>query len=165
MSCRYPSVQHSISTSSRLRRGLAIGSASLLATMLGVPGTAGAETTGSETGLEFTGIVIGTFQAVPRKKIAGEPVKGEPSGALDLSLTVPAAGGAFEIEVKGGTTPRNHGVSEVLPEANGARSGRALTVVVMAVSLPGSCSTGMRSVRVLSPSGSSTPQAGWTSTM
>ncbi|HET8700139.1 MAG TPA: carbohydrate porin, partial [Nitrococcus sp.] len=119
-SCRHLSVQHHFPLSSRLRRSLVISSASLLATAFGVPGTAGAETAGSETGLEFTGVIIGTFQAVPRGKVAGESVKGEPSGALDLSLTVPAAGGAFEIEVKGGTTPRHHGVSEVLPEANGA---------------------------------------------
>lgn len=66
----------------------------------------------------FTGIVIGTYQHASQSSINGHPVEHEGSGAIDLGISVPAAGGAFELEIKGSTTPRPHGVSSVLPEAN-----------------------------------------------
>lgn len=88
----------------------------VLGVALALTGIAGA----AETIPEFAGIVIGTFQGTPEKKIAGEQVKPEASAAIDLSLSVPVAGGALEIEVKGGTTPRNKGVSSALPEVNAA---------------------------------------------
>ena len=113
MFCRYPSMQTHLPISPELLRGLLIGSALLLGVALGWP-----EIAGAETAIEFTGIVIGTFQATPQKKIAGERVESEESGAADLSLSVPAAGGSFELEVRGATTPQGRGISSALPEVN-----------------------------------------------
>lgn len=116
MSCRPSAMQPTRPVLSNVRwRGLAI-STLLLGTAFGAPGTAAA----ADSGIEFSGIVIGTFQGTPEDKIAGEQVKQEPSGSVSLSLTAPTAGGAFEMEVRGGTTPRNKGVSSILPEVNGA---------------------------------------------
>jgi hypothetical protein len=64
------------------------------------------------------GIVIGTYQHAGQSTIAGQDVKDEFSGAIDLSISAPLAGGALEVEVKGATTPITDGVSSVLPEAN-----------------------------------------------
>lgn len=115
MSCLYRSGQEYPRCFPRLLRGLVTSSTILLTTVLGLPAAADAV-----EGPEFSGIAIGTFQATPRKKVAGERVKGEASAAIDLSLSIPAAGGSFELEVKGGTTPRDHGISSGLPEANTA---------------------------------------------
>lgn len=115
MSCQYRFVQKNPRCLPRLLRGLMTGSVILLVTVLAVPAAVVAG-----TGPEFSGILIGTFQGTTQKRIAGQRVKGDPSGAVDLSLSVPAAGGSFELEVKGGTTPRSEGVSSVLPEVNAA---------------------------------------------
>ncbi len=79
----------------------------------GLPGTAWAE-----DGLGFEGTVIGTYQTAEHASVSGQPVRAEGSGALDLSLSLPAAGGAVEAQVRGATTPRRNGVAAVLPEAN-----------------------------------------------
>ncbi len=59
----------------------------------------------ADTAPTFTGIVIGTYQHASRSDINGTPADDEASAAIDLSVSLPAAGGALELEVKGGTTP------------------------------------------------------------
>ncbi len=72
----------------------------------------------ADEGPRIEGILIGTYQHAGRSNINGQDVDGEASGAIDLGISVPAGSGAFELEIKGGTTPSSHGVSSVLPEAN-----------------------------------------------
>lgn len=65
----------------------------------------------------FTGIVIATYQTAHRDAAS---VRDEANAAVDVAIELPAAGGAFEAEVKGGTTPTRNGVSSALAEASAA---------------------------------------------
>ena len=66
------------------------------------------------------GIAIATWQQAAAASVSGRPVRDEPSAALDLSASLPAWGGAFELELKGATTPRGNGVTRALSVANAA---------------------------------------------
>ncbi|MEJ2344204.1 MAG: carbohydrate porin [Gammaproteobacteria bacterium] len=66
---------------------------------------------------QVTGIVIATYQTAHEHAVS---VRDEAGAAVDVALELPAAGGAFEAEVKGGTTPARNGVTSALPEASAA---------------------------------------------
>jgi hypothetical protein len=72
---------------------------------------------GADRRPQITGIVIATYQTAHKDAVS---VRDEAGAAIDLALELPAAGGAFEAEVKGGTTPTRDGVTSALAEANAA---------------------------------------------
>ncbi|MEJ2435807.1 MAG: carbohydrate porin, partial [Pseudolabrys sp.] len=72
---------------------------------------------GADSRPEVTGIVIATYQSA---HVHAASVRDEATAALDVALALPAAGGALELEVKGGTTPTRGGVTSALVEANAA---------------------------------------------
>jgi len=84
-----------------------------LALLLGLPAAAWAG-----DGPTFKGLIIGTYQTAFDSNIAGRPIEGEGSGALDLVGSLPAFGGSLQLEIRGATTPKRDGVVSVLPEAN-----------------------------------------------
>jgi hypothetical protein len=80
--------------------------------------SAGAADAGDAPGVTAEGIVVATYQHASDAAVAGQRIADEGSGAADLSISVPAAGGAFEVELKGATTPRAGGVTGGLSVAN-----------------------------------------------
>ncbi|MEJ2346299.1 MAG: hypothetical protein P8076_04295 [Gammaproteobacteria bacterium] len=75
--------------------------------------SAGAADAGDASAVTAGGVVIATYQHASDPAIAHEG-----SGAADVSVSVPAAGGAFEVEFKGATSPRAGGVTSGLSVAN-----------------------------------------------
>ncbi len=67
---------------------------------------------------EISGIAIATYQSADNA--AGTTPRDEASAAVDVGVSIPAGGGAVELQFKGGTTPRHGGVTAALPEANAA---------------------------------------------
>jgi hypothetical protein len=84
-----------------------------LALLLGLPAASWAG-----DGPSVKGLIIGTYQTAFDSNIAGRPIEGEGSGALDLAGSLPAFGGSLQLEIRGATTPGRDGVVSVLPEAN-----------------------------------------------
>lgn len=80
--------------------------------------SAGAADAGDVSGVTAEAIVIATYQHASDSATVGQRIEDEVSGAADLSVSVPAAGGAFEVEFKGATTPRAAGVTSGLSAAN-----------------------------------------------
>lgn len=69
---------------------------------------------------EISGIAIATYQSADTSGLSGTAPRDEANAALDIGVSVPAGGGAVELQIKGGTTPRRDGVTSALAEANAA---------------------------------------------
>lgn len=57
------------------------------------------------------GIVMGTYQAASESQVDGQDVDNEANGELYLFGSLDMGPGSWQLEVRGSTTPRDHGVS------------------------------------------------------
>src|SRR5699024_2257063 len=70
------------------------------------------------------GIVVGTYQTASESRVNGEEVNGEGNAQLYQFGTLDMGPGAWNLEVRGGTTPRDQGVSSFY--ASNALAGETL---------------------------------------
>lgn len=66
----------------------------------------------------IAGIVIGTYQAASRSAVNGAEVQGEGNAQALLEVELPLPPGSWHLEIRGGTTPADNGVTATFGEAN-----------------------------------------------
>lgn len=61
---------------------------------------------------------MGTYQVTNRSEVDGAEVRGEGNGQALLEIDLPLRASGWHMEIRGGTTPRSHGVTATFGEAN-----------------------------------------------